>query len=613
MRMPITTGLLLVSSFAAAQPKRPVEVKLPDGVVRYDKPETGASPLFWQYLKDQWGWLISNRPFRKSVAFLVGVGNYQIIRPNLKYVSNDVEEMRQFLMTSAGFDAVYVAYDFADVRLVENYMFNEFPRILTPEDRLLFYFSGHGADLAGTGYMQFAKAEPGKYDPNQYLDVTRTEKWSKQISAKHILFLIDACNSGLGYDAKSDVTPRVDEDLLSLFSGDGSRAVITAGTGNEQSFQVDEGNNQGHSIFTEAFLDAIRYTDSRSGFLILDEVMAQIRRNVGAFSRGAPGRQMTPRLWQIPRKPGTDKGTFVFLNPKAKAPPVPAPLKQYITVTSKDDYSRTRFPAIVIKPGDPALLKQAKTLLNARRFGEALPLLRKSALTGNNEALLYIGAAYRNGWGVAQDNVQAFQWFGKGARAGNTEAMFYLGLMYQRGDGVPQNYTMARQWWEKEAAAGDAVAMSALGVLHQRGDGVPQNYTMARQWWEKAAAAGDAVAMSNLGSLYRNGHGVPQDTTLARQWWEKAAAAGDAAAMLGLGVMYQRGDGVPQNYPMARQWWEKAAAAGDAAAMSNLGSLYSIGHDGVPQDTTLARQWWEKAIAAGYAPAQDLLKSLPDK
>lgn len=332
MRIRVAIGLCLVTIFSSAQ------TKLSDGVMRYDK--QGNSPAFWQYIRDQWGWVVSSRPFGKSLAFLVGAGNYQNIT-KLKYVSSDIQEMREFLLNSAGFDTVYVASDIADVSLVEKYMFNEFPRTLSSQDRLLFYFSGHGSDLAGTGYLQFSRAVPGVYDPNQYLDVTRCEKWSRQIQAKHILFLIDACNSGLGYDAKPGDAPHVDEVLLSLFSGDGSRVVITAGTGNEKSFQVDEGNNKGYSVFTRAFLDAIRYTQSRSGFLILDEVMAGVRRNVAAFSRGQAGRQMTPRLWQLPRKTGTDKGTFVFLNPKATAPQVPSSVKQHVQVTVKDDKVRS--------------------------------------------------------------------------------------------------------------------------------------------------------------------------------------------------------------------------------------------------------------------------------
>jgi hypothetical protein len=309
------------------------QTRLPDGVIRYDKP--GPTPSLWQYIKDQWGWIVLSRPFGKSVAFLVGVGDYEYIKPKLQYVSSDLRELREYLLNSAGFDSVYVAQDgAASADLVERYMFNELPNLLSKDDRLLFYFSGHGTDISGTGYMQFSKATT-EYDRSQYLDVTRCETWSKRLPAKHVLFLLDACNSGLGYDAKAG-EPNVDEELLNQFSGDGSRIVVTAGTGTERSFQVTEGNNQGYSVFTRAFLDAIRNTNSSSGFLTLDEVLAVAERQIASFSRGNPGRQMTPRKWQIPRQPGTDKGTFVFLNANVKRPSVPSPLQPYIAVTPKE-------------------------------------------------------------------------------------------------------------------------------------------------------------------------------------------------------------------------------------------------------------------------------------
>ncbi len=312
------------------------ETKLPDGILRYER--LSPRPTFWQYVQDQWGWIVNARPFGKSIAFLVGVGNYQYVRPTLSYVKNDVAEMKQFLLDRAGFDVVYVALDnVANADLVDNFMLKSLKQELTPQDRLLFYFSGHGADLdAGEGYMQFGRARPGEYDRGQYIEMTRCEKWSKALRAKHVLFLLDACNSGLGYDSKNGGSVHIDEDLLALFSGDGSRTVITAGTGKEKSFQVSTGNDQGYSVFTRAFLDSIRNASpSGGGLIILDEVAAGIKRQVAEFSSKAPGRQMTPRVWPIPRESGRDRGTFVFLNPNAKKPTIPSSLNGFVSVTPK--------------------------------------------------------------------------------------------------------------------------------------------------------------------------------------------------------------------------------------------------------------------------------------
>jgi TPR repeat protein len=52
-------------------------------------------------------------------------------------------------------------------------------------------------------------------------------------------------------------------------------------------------------------------------------------------------------------------------------------------------------------------VKDAKALLSAGRYLEALPILRKSAAHGNAEGELYLGIMYQRGWGVAQDYAQA--------------------------------------------------------------------------------------------------------------------------------------------------------------------------------------------------------------
>lgn len=320
-------SVLCWAGTSAAQTER----RLPDGVMRYDRQPTQYSS-FWQAAYDRFGWLIKSRPFDRSVAILVGVGSYSYLNPQLQYVKSDLEEFRNFLLSNGGFDTVFVLSDgVASANRVEDYMFNVLPRELRPNDRLLFYFSGHGADVGGVGYMQFGAATTD-YDRTQYLEVTRTEQWSKRLPAKHVLFLIDACNAGLGYDAKDNANS--EEGLLEQFSGKGSRNVITAGTGKEKAFQVEDGNKNGYSVFTRAFLDSIRQTTAPGGFLTLSEVMVGVERRVAAFSRDNPSRRMTPKRWEIPRS-ADDLGTFVFVNPRTNKPTLAAELRPHINIVPK--------------------------------------------------------------------------------------------------------------------------------------------------------------------------------------------------------------------------------------------------------------------------------------
>src|SRR5262245_37816954 len=85
----------------------------------------------------------SRLPFGRSVAFLVGVSDYENLVPDLPFVRNDIEAMRRYLLEEGGFDEVYVALDrIVTIELVESYMINKFPVELGESDRLLFYFAG---------------------------------------------------------------------------------------------------------------------------------------------------------------------------------------------------------------------------------------------------------------------------------------------------------------------------------------------------------------------------------------------------------------------------------------------------------------------------------------
>src|SRR5215472_13712016 len=87
----------------------------------------------------------SKLPFNRSVAFLVGVSNYKNLKP-LPGVENDLNRVRELLLTKLGFDQVYVARGAAATpRIVQHYMMDVFNK-LSADDRLLFYYSGHGDD-----------------------------------------------------------------------------------------------------------------------------------------------------------------------------------------------------------------------------------------------------------------------------------------------------------------------------------------------------------------------------------------------------------------------------------------------------------------------------------
>jgi uncharacterized caspase-like protein len=146
----------------------------------------------------------STRPFGKSIAFLVGVSKYSHLS-QLPSVSNDVSDMRSFLLETAGFDEVYVAKDeIVNRDLIEQYVKGVLPAKMQKDDRLLFYYSGHGGDNQGqTGYMLFSGAQRSQFYGPDVLAVDSLNDWSRELQIKHALFILDSCSSGLGIVEKS--------------------------------------------------------------------------------------------------------------------------------------------------------------------------------------------------------------------------------------------------------------------------------------------------------------------------------------------------------------------------------------------------------------------------
>jgi len=201
-------------------------------------------------------------------------------------------------------------------------MADEMPQTLGLNDRLLFYYSGHGAD-PGTGYpvLQFQQARPGQWGQN-VLRVDEYEQWSGILKIKHALFVYDACTAGeatIAKEGKDETRAAVTE-----LSGNGSRIVVTAGTAKQQAWVVKESSNNQYSIFTDALLRVLRdgtAESKRRGFITIGQAVEEAGVQLAATTRYlGPGHEMNPDPVKID---GTRTGTFVFLNPHADRPSVP--------------------------------------------------------------------------------------------------------------------------------------------------------------------------------------------------------------------------------------------------------------------------------------------------
>jgi TPR repeat protein len=141
-------------------------------------------------------------------------------------------------------------------------------------------------------------------------------------------------------------------------------------------------------------------------------------------------------------------------------------------------------PATEKSPADP--LVEADRAIEARRFADALAILRPLADTGNARAQARLGDAYMQGQGIPRDDAAAGRWYERAALQGDPGAQVKLAAMYVNGNGVLRNNNLAYVWYGTAARLGSGTAkleQEKIGPLLQ-----PAERAQADKLIESAAA-----------------------------------------------------------------------------------------------------------------------------
>jgi TolA-binding protein len=179
------------------------------------------------------------------------------------------------------------------------------PSKVSRDDRIFFFFAGHGATRTLADNRQVGFIIPVDADLNNYystaISMTEIREASDLIPAKHVYFVMDSCYSGLaltrggggsfgGRTYLDEVTSRV------------ARQILTAG-GSDQ-VVADDGSD-GHSVFTWALLEGLagKADLDHNGVITASELGAYVSPVVASFSR------QTPAMGNLI---GSEGGEFVF-------------------------------------------------------------------------------------------------------------------------------------------------------------------------------------------------------------------------------------------------------------------------------------------------------------
>ncbi len=246
--------------------------------------------------------------YRESWAAVVGIDDYQTW-PKLSYASNDAQAVRDLLLKKYNFkpDHTFLLLDKDATRqnilsLLGDKLGN--PDVVKREDRVFVFFAGHGATrhLASgrdLGYIIPVDADLSNYE-GQAISMTNFQDIAEAIPAKHVLFVMDSCYSGLALTRGGGALGLA--NYLLEISRRTARQMFTAG-GMDQ--QVADNGPNGHSVFTWTLLQALdgRADLNNDGVITGTELAAYVTPAVSALSH------QTPAFGNLP---GSEGGDFIF-------------------------------------------------------------------------------------------------------------------------------------------------------------------------------------------------------------------------------------------------------------------------------------------------------------
>ncbi|MGA9672741.1 MAG: caspase family protein [Terracidiphilus sp.] len=219
--------------------------------------------------------------YAKSWALVIGINEYQIASP-LGYARQDAEGLAEVLTTRHGFppEDVTVLLDGDATKEKILSAFHRFQKEdVSPDDRIAVFFAGHGLTRTGNrGEVGFLLPVDG--DPDDPATLVRWDDLTRNadlITAKHMLFVMDACYGGLAVHRSIPAgSSRFLKNMLQRYS----RQVLTAGKADE-TVADSGGPRPNHSIFTGHLLDALEGNAADAqGILSANAVMAYVYERV---------------------------------------------------------------------------------------------------------------------------------------------------------------------------------------------------------------------------------------------------------------------------------------------------------------------------------------------
>ncbi len=383
--------------------------------------------------------------YEKSWAIVVGIDDYEKW-PKLEYASHDAQAVADTLTGQFGFPSSQVIV-LKNEQATRNNILAAFHDRLADDrtsrnDRVFVFFAGHGATRKLASGRDLGYIIPVDSDPNAFatdaIAMSDLQNIAESMKAKHVMFVMDACYSGLGLTRGGPSSSA----FLRENARRSARQMLTAGGADQQ--VADAGPN-GHSVFTWVLLQALAGKGDLNGDGLITgtELAAYVAPAVSAVSQqtpafgSLPGSQGGEFVFQVPDSQeylnaGTDQLTAdaIALNSKVEAVQDAKPGKAPVTVADLQGGQAK----LVVPTAGPASDRQRAQQANDRglqlyrekrydeavaQFTEALKLRPDFAQAANNLGFVY----YRQ-----QRYAEAARWLENTLKIDPSRAVAHLNL-----------------------------------------------------------------------------------------------------------------------------------------------------------------------------------------
>lgn len=281
--------------------------------------------------------------FTRNLSFVIGINNYGNGIAPLTTAVNDAKKLVEILREQHGYQVWVCLDELATLKNLNQLLEKILPEQVNENDRLLFYFAGHGIALNGDdgpeGYLIPQDAKLG--DVQTYLPMTKLQESLNKLPCRHFLGILDCCFAGaFRWSSNRDLltTPEViHKERYDRFITDPAWQVITSAASDQKALDAfalnSERDQRGtHSPFAAALIEALAgkadvYPPSTNGkppgdgVITATELYLYLRDAVEPATEGNRQRQ-TPGIWPLKKH---DKGEYIFLAPghPLNLPPAP--------------------------------------------------------------------------------------------------------------------------------------------------------------------------------------------------------------------------------------------------------------------------------------------------